>query len=379
MEDANLLQYSKDNLESLLSMLQEFVELESPSHEDKAVSDRCGQYLFEHFGRLGFSMEKIPQDTCGDHLYGELGKGAKNVLLVGHYDTVFPVGTLNTMPFRRRDKENKIYGPGVLDMKGGIIMAYFAVKALLHLGLFPQHTVGVFFNSDEESGSFSSSSLIVTKARQYRHVLVMEPGGTHLNYVKTSRSGRGTYEVIAKGIAAHSGTNPDKAISPIEEVSRQILRIKEWNDGSEGLSLTPTWIHGGIKGTCMVPEEASFSMDVRAISAELCAEAERRIRTMEPLLPGVKLRVEGGIDKPVMRADSTLFETARAFGKAFGLDLQGIHVGGGSDGNFTAAAGASTLDGLGVTGDLLHNIGEFAYIDHIPPRTALVAKLLLRL
>ena len=376
MEDKKILQYMEEHLDHLLAMLQTFVELESPSHEDKSASDKCGQFLYDRFGEIGFSMEKIPQTTCGDHVYGELGTGEKSVLFVGHYDTVFPLGTLGTMPFRRVDAENKIYGPGVMDMKGGIIMAYFAVKALLDLGLFPARTIGVFFNSDEESGSFCSSDLIVEKARHYKHVFVMEPGGTQLENVKTKRSGRATYEVIAKGVSAHSGTNPDKALSPIEEIARQILRIKEWNDNTKGLTLTPTWIQGGIKGTCMAPETASFSMDVRATTTALSEETDHKVRGLEPFIPGVSLHIEGGVDKPVMEGDAALFATARQLAAAFGLNLDGIHVGGGSDGNFTAAAGISTLDGLGVTGDLLHNPGEFAYIDHIPPRTALVAKLL---
>ncbi|MDD2216697.1 MAG: M20/M25/M40 family metallo-hydrolase, partial [Eubacteriales bacterium] len=279
-----------------------------------------------------------------------------------------------TMPFKMEN--GKAYGPGILDMKGGIIMAYFSIKALLDLGLMPNKKIGIFFNSDEESGSFCSRDLILEKARQYNNVLVMEPGVNDFHAIKTGRYGRGTYDIIAYGKAAHSGSNPHLAINPLMELARQLLRIEQWNSDTEGVTFAPTIINGGIAGTCMVPELAYFTMDVRYKTEEQVKTIHERIMKLEALTPGARLEVQGKIDKPVMFADNNLFQKAIQVAKQYGLELKGITVGGGSDGNFTAAEGIPTLDGLGTTGEFLHNPLEYIHMDHVPYRTAMVSKLL---
>lgn len=375
MTDEKIVSYLEEQLSAYLKVMKEFVELESPSFEHKEASDLCSRFLEAKFAELGFQMRRIPQTACGDHLYGELGCGRKSILFVGHYDTVFPVGTLKTMPFRVEG--DTAYGPGLLDMKGGIMMAYFAIKALQTLELMPACTIGVFFNGDEESGSFHSSDLIIEAARQYEHVLVMEPGVDDLNAVKTHRYGRGTYEVIAHGKAAHSGSNSHQAISPLTELAHQLLRIAEWDKELNGeVTLAPTAIQGGEPETCMIPESARFTMDVRYRTKELCDQVHQRIMGLQAIMPGATLEVRGRIDKPVMIADPALFEITKALGKRCGLEIVGISIGGGSDGNFTADAGIPTMDGLGPSGALLHNPGEFIHTDHFARRTALVAQLL---
>lgn len=374
MTDEKLVSCLEAQIPEYLKLLQRFVELESPSFEHKESSDRCADFLEETFGALGFRMKRLPQETCGDHLYGELGEGPKSILFVGHYDTVFPVGTLETMPFRVED--GKAFGPGVLDMKGGIVMAYFAIKTLQELNLMPNRTIGVFFNGDEETGSFHSSDLIVQAARQYENVLVMEPGVNDLHSVKTSRYGRGTYHIIAHGKAAHSGSNSHLAISPLMEIARQLLFIEKWNQELEDVTLAPTAISGGEPETCMVPETARLTMDVRYRTKELSQTVHRQIMDLKAQMPGVRLEVQGRIDKPVMIADPGLFEKAVELGKDCGLELKGVPIGGGSDGNFTADAGVPTLDGLGTSGEFLHNPGEYIHVGHVARRTALVAKLL---
>lgn len=375
MADDKLVSYFESQIPAYLKLLQQFVELESPSFEHKESSDRCADFLEETFGALGFRMNRLPQDSCGDHLYGELGEGPKSVLFVGHYDTVYPVGTLETMPFRVEG--GKAFGPGVLDMKGGIIMAYFAIKALQELDLMPKRTIGVFFNGDEETGSFHSSDRIIQAARQYENVLVMEPGVNDLHSVKTSRHGRGTYHLIAHGKAAHSGSNPHQAISPLMEIARQLLFLEKWDrELNEEVTLAPTAISGGEPETCMIPETARLTMDVRYRTKELCQSVHRQIMDLKAQMPGVRLEVQGKIDKPVMIADPGLFQKAAELGKSCGLELKGVPIGGGSDGNFTADAGVPTLDGLGTSGEFLHNPHEYIHVGHIPQRTALVAKLL---
>lgn len=369
-----MLTYLMSHQEDYVSMLKDFVELESPSHEDKAVSDKCSRFIEKAFEGLGFKIERIPQDECGDHIYGELGDGEKSTIIVGHYDTVFPLGTLEKMPFKVLN--GKAYGPGVLDMKGGIIMAYFAIKALLELGVMPKKKIGIFFNGDEESGSFTSSDKIIKKSRDYKSVLVMEPGINDINSIKMARYGRGTYDVIAHGKAAHSGSNSHLAVSPLLELARQLLFIEKWSSETEGATFTPTYINGGIPGTCMVPESAYFTMDVRYLTQDLADDIHKQIMDIKPIGQGIKIDVRGKIDKPVMIGDENLFRLASAIGHKYGLDLKGVTIGGGSDGNFTAAAGIPTLDGLGTTGEFLHNADEYIHLDHVPYRTAVVASLL---
>ena len=374
MGNDKILMYLEQHQQDFLEMFRDFVELESPSHEDKEVSDQCCNFLEKAFTALGFHIERIHQDTCGDHLYGELGNGEASALIVGHYDTVFPIGTIKTMPYKIEN--GKVYGPGALDMKGGILMAYFALKALIDLDLMPKKKIGIFLNGDEESGSFHSSDLIVEKARNYNNVLVMEPGVNDLQTVKTGRYGRGTYDVIAHGKAAHSGSNSHLAVSPLSELARQLLFIEQWDRETEGVTFAPTAINGGIPGTCMVPETAYFTMDVRYKTEELSGTVHEKIMNLKALTPDVRLEVQGKIDKPVMKGDKKLFRKLAEVSRQYGVELKGVTIGGGSDGNFTAAAGIPTLDGLGTTGEFLHNPAEYVNLDHIPCRTAMLAQLL---
>ncbi len=374
MSNDNILTYLQQHQDEFLHMLRKFVELESPSHEDKEASDRCSRFLEKAFSGLGFRIERIRQDTCGDHICGEIGTGERSALILGHYDTVYPIGTIKTMPYKVQNR--KAYGPGILDMKGGIIMSYFALKALIELDLMPNKKIGVFFNGDEESGSFCSSDLIIEKTKNYHCALVMEPGINDLNAIKIKRYGRGTYDIIAHGKAAHSGSNSHLAVSPLMEIARQLLYIEQWNHDTEGVTFTPTVINGGIAGTCMVPETAYLTMDVRYQTEEKAQKIHEKIMNLKALTPEIHLEVRGEIDKPVMVGDEELFQKAMEIGKQYGLELKGVTVGGGSDGNFTAAAGIPTLDGLGATGEFLHNPEEYIHTDHIPYRTALLAKLL---
>ena len=374
MSEDKIVSYLEAQVPAYLQLLQKLVELESPSFEHKEASDKCSHFLEETFGQLGFRMRRIPQESCGDHVYGELGEGPKSVLFVGHYDTVYPVGTLETMPFRVEG--GKAFGPGVLDMKGGIIMAYFAIKALQDLELMPHKTIGVFFNGDEETGRFHSSDLIIEAARQYEQVFVMEPGVNDFGALKTGRSGRGTYTLVAHGKAAHSGSNPHLAISPLMEVARQLLYLEQWNQELEEVTLAPTAIRGGEPETCMIPETAQLTMDVRYRTRETAQTVHQQIMGLQARMPGIRLEVHGKIDKPVMEADPELFRKAVKLGKTCGLEVTGVHIGGGSDGNFTSDAGIPTLDGLGTSGEFLHNPNEYIHVDHIAKRTALVAKLL---
>ncbi len=369
-----LSKYMNENMEEFLVKFKEFIELETPSHENKRESDKCADFLENLFSELGFDIERIPQKTCGDHIYGEFGKGNKTALIVGHYDTVFPIGSIKNMPFKIDG--DKVLGPGVLDMKGGILMTYFAIKALISLDLLPDSKIGIFFNSDEESGSHCSSNLIIEKAKQYKCALVVEPGLKELGSVKVARHGRGTYEIRAHGVSAHSGSNPHLAVSPLLELAKQLIRIEEWDKSLDDVTFAPTAIIGGIFDTCVVPEEAKFSMDVRYKTKRAVEEIHKKILDLKPIDSRINLEVCGKIDKPLMEADMTLYEKVKEIGRGYGVEIKGVSIGGGSDGNFTADAGIPTLDGLGTTGEFLHNPAEYANISHIPVRTAILAELI---
>lgn len=371
------LTYFNAHLEEMLADLKTLVELESPSHESKEASDKAGQFIRKLFAGIGFRVRTIRQETCGDHVIAETGDPSEpGILFLGHYDTVFPLGTIRSMPFRIDREAGKVFGPGVLDMKGGIIMGYCVMKCLKELGRMPEKHVTFFFSSDEESGSFHSSDLIVEEAKKNRRVIVLEPGLDGIGSFKAKRYGRGTYTVTAHGRAAHSGGNPEQAISPLLEIARQLEKIDTWNEYEKGITFAPTCMGGGVPGTCMVPEKAWFTMDVRFRTSEMAEETDRRIRSLQPLKEGLTLEITGGIDKPPMETPPELISAVSKIGKEIGLEMQPFSIGGGSDGNFTSGtAHVDTLDGVGMTGLFLHNPGEYANIRHIPQRCALLARL----
>jgi glutamate carboxypeptidase len=361
-------------LDELLKVLGGAVNLESPSHEDKGASDRCSQYLQDLFRSAGFKITVIPQELNGDHFIAELGKGEKGTLCVGHYDTVFPIGTIKDMPFRIEG--SKAYGPGILDMKGGIIMGYYAVKALQELDMLPENKITFFINGDEESGSFHSSGRIVEEAMKNKRALILEPGLDEAGQVKMGRYGRGTYDITAHGRAAHSGSNSHQAISPMLELAHQLIRIHEMNDYEGGVTLAPTYMQAGVYGTCVVPESGWISVDVRTKNAELSKKLDALMMSLPPATSGIRLEIKGGIDKPPLEGDEKLFEMMKEFGAELGLEVSGVVSGGGSDGNFTAAAGVPTLDGLGMSGLDLHSPEEYINIDHIAKRATMLARMI---
>ena len=362
-------------LPDLLGTLGDIVQIETPSHEDKAASDICCDYLQKLWSDIGFEMTRIHQDTCADDLYGEIGEGEKLALIVGHFDTVFPLGTLAKMPWKVEG--DKAYGPGCLDMKGGIVMAYYAIRTLQDLGRMPAGKIGVYFDANEESGSFCSSDKIIEKAKQYGCALVMEPGVKSLGSIKTMRYGRGTYTVTAHGRSAHSGSNPKDALSPFLEIARQLQRLDQWMHEQEDVTYAPTVIRGGIDGTCVIPETASFTMDVRFRTQEAMDRAHEEILALGPILPGYTVTVEGEIDKPIMIGDETLYKVLESIAPDYDMELEPVACSGGSDGNFTAGgAHVPTLDGIGMSGEFLHTPEEYINVNHIVQRTSLFARLL---
>jgi glutamate carboxypeptidase len=297
---------------------------------------------------------------------------------VGHYDTVWPSGEAQRRPFRIED--GAAYGPGVYDMKAGLLQAIFALKALQDTGRFPEDKrVVLLINSDEEIGSPTSREFIETAARQSAGAFVLEPPMEPSGALKTARKGSGRYKLTVKGVSAHAGVNPEQGISAIQELAYQIQLMHKLTDYNIGTTVNVGIVQGGI-GSNVVPDHAEAEIDVRVATLDEAARIEAEFASLTPSLPGAELIVTGGMMRPPMErtdAIASLYSLARELAMAeFGLALEEMATGGVSDGNFTAAAGTPTLDGLGARGDFAHSPREYVRIDEIPVRTALLARLI---
>jgi len=362
-------------------LLGRFARAESPSF-DKAAVDRFGRIVAAEWTRRGASVTLVRQRERGNHIRAEWhprgGRARGQILVLGHLDTVYEAGTIARMPFRIA--RGRAWGPGTLDMKGGLVIALFAADALAAAGCVPEKRIVFLWTTDEEIGSETSRRIIEQEARRSDAVLVLEPALGPEGHVKTSRKGVGEIELIATGRAAHAGLNPEDGVNAIEEIARQIARISSWNQPRRGITVSAGVIEGGTRSN-VVPDHARVLVDVRA-SREMDMRAlERKFRTLRPILRGAKLQVRGGFNRPPMegKAGAALFAVARALAKDLGVSLGEAFVGGGSDGNFTAALGVPTLDGLGAVGEGAHSPKENVVIGRLPERAALLAALLANL
>lgn len=347
--------------------------IESPT-PDKAAVDRCGAEIARELSAAGAAVRDVGQRACGNHIVAELAGSGPRILLLGHIDTVWPVGELARMPVAERD--GRLFGPGVLDMKGGVAIGILALRALTSLP-GPPPNAAFLLTSDEETGSEWSRSLIEGEASRSDAVLVLEPslpGGA----LKTSRKGCGRFEMTVTGVTAHAGIEPEKGASAVLELCEQILGLEKLQDASRGTSLTVGLASGGTRPN-VVPGEASAMIDARVFSA---AEAERVSTALAGLTatrPRTAVRVTGGFDRPPLErtaAVGRLYDLARSIGRELGLDVSEGATGGASDGNFTSALGIPTLDGLGAIGDGAHAAHEHVVVDALAPRAALVACLI---
>jgi len=327
---------------------------------------------------IGGRVREVPAASSGNHVVAEFGRGHRRVLLLGHLDTVWPVGTLAGMPVVERD--GRLFGPGVFDMKGGIGISMLALRALAAVSAETMPRVTVLLTADEETGSATSRSLIEDEARHSDAVLVLEPalpGGA----LKTSRKGCGTFELLVTGAAAHAGIEPEKGVNAILELCEQILQLERLQDVGRGTSVTVCLASGGTRAN-VVPAEARATVDVRASLTDEADRVTRAARNLRAGRAGATVHVSGGFDRaPMERTASVarLYEIARSVGRELGITVTEGATGGASDGNITAAMGVPTLDGLGAVGDGAHAAHEHVIIDALPARAALLAGLVLRL
>jgi len=369
----------KARVPEMLSTLQKLVLAESPSLE-KAPADRCCNLLAKEWRKRGASVERIAQKHRGDQLritwWHEKSRPAGQLLVLGHYDTVYSSGSLAKMPFRVSG--GKAYGPGIFDMKAGLVQALFALETLQQTKAPLRHKVVFLWTSDEEIGSEASRKLIETEARRSEAVFVLEPSLGPKGLLKTARKGVGEAELVVHGRASHAGLAPQEGINAIHELSRQLLRIQEWNDLRRGVSVNADIIEGGTRVN-VIAERARAVLDLRALRVSDMRRLERRLRALRPILPGAKLEVRGGFNRaPLERKSSAaLFAKAKSLAAQMGLSLGECTAGGGSDGNLTAAVGVPTLDGLGAVGHGAHSQNEHIIINTMSARAALLAALLL--
>jgi glutamate carboxypeptidase len=363
----------REELPEAVKLLGEMVSMESPSF-DKGLTDKFVGFLGDQFHRkfheAGGRVDIIAAEKFGNHLRIQFpAPSDKRILILGHTDTVWPAGEITKRPFTT--ESGRALGPGVFDMKSGILLIMMALQSLAY------RPVTVLLTSDEEAGSSSSRALIEAEANSCHAVLVVEPslpGGA----LKTARKGVGRFTIKASGRAAHAGIEPEKGVNAIEEISRQILKLQKMSDPDHGTTVTVGVVQGGTRSN-VVPAEAAAEVDVRVTTMEEAERIARSIKSLRPELQDARLEIHGGINRPPMeRTEETaqLFRLARSLAAQMGMDLKEASTGGASDGNFTAALGIPTLDGLGAIGGGAHAANEWVEIESLPQRAALLAGLI---
>lgn len=373
-----ILRHIQHQREAFIALLASLVEVESPTGDAAAVG-RFVELVSDTLAPLG-RIRKHAGGAFGPHLSCEMRLPGRRkngqVLVLGHSDTVWPLGTLGCMPFRRA--RGRLWGPGVLDMKAGIASFVFAARALRDLEIAVPSRVLLQLNSDEEVGSPSSRALTETNARSSHAVLVLEPGTGLSGKLKTARKGVGVFAVAVHGRAAHAGVDFSAGASAVLELARQIQRIAGFTNLERGITVNPGVIAGGTRSN-VVAETARVEVDVRVPRLGDAASLDRKFHRLGAFDKRCRVEVSGGLNRPPMeRMPGTvrLFRLARKLGAGMGVTVEESHSGGGSDGNFTAALGVPTLDGLGAAGEGAHAANENILINRIADRTALLAKLL---
>lgn len=357
--------------------LRRLVEIESPSR-DKAAVDVLGAVVAAEAHELGATVTQDRQAERGDHVvaHWEGPPERRQFLILCHLDTVWPRGTLAERP--ARIENGHFYGPGSYDMKAGVVITLAALRGLRALGRWPERPITALFNSDEELGSRTSRALIEAQARRSELVLVMEPALAD-GSLKTSRKGTGWFVVTTIGLAAHAGQCHDEGINAIEELAHQILTLQSLTDYDRGTTINVGRVQGGRR-TNVVPDQAQAWVDLRITWPQEGQRMQEQILALKPHLPGASVRVRGKLSRPPMPRDALMiqtFERATGIAAKIGLKLTEGSTGGASDGNFCAALGVPTLDGLGAVGEGAHALHEHVVIASLPERAALLAALLL--
>ena len=368
----------------MVRLLKRFVCCESPTDSKPAV-DNFGRLVAAEWRRRGAKVECLRRKDAGNHLRitwpansaRRSGPSARDgqILVLGHMDTVYETGTIKKMPFRV--SRGRAFGPGAFDMKGGLVIALFAVDTLAREDWLPRRRIVFLWTSDEETGSKSSREAIENEARRSAAVLVLEPAGGPEGQLKTRRKATGTAEIVIAGRAAHAGLDPGAGVNAVHELALQATQLMRLNNPRRGITVNPTIAQGGTRSN-VIPAEARLTVDLRAETLADMRRIERRLKALRPTLPGARVAVEGGFSRPPLerRASAALFARASKLADQLGFSVGECLAGGGSDGNFTAALGVPTLDGLGAVGHGAHSADEQVIVAALPERAALLAALL---
>ncbi|MEI6290448.1 MAG: M20 family metallopeptidase [Chloroflexota bacterium] len=359
--------------DEMTAFLKKIVEIETPSQQKSAV-DKLGKLLVKECEARGGKVEVHPSELTGNNIVARWGSGEGGILLMHHMDTVFPLGTIEKMPFY--EKDGKIFGPGVLDMKGGIVISLTVISALLKAGALNM-PITVLITSDEELGSEHSVELIKKLASEASMVLVMESGLVD-GALKTWRKGVGEYFIKVKGRASHAGGAHDEGRNAIEEMAHQVLAIQKMTDYKRGTTLNVGVIQGGTVSN-VVPEEANIIVDYRVLLPEEADRVDQAIQNLKPVTRDTTLEIKGGLNRPPMPNDDLMkatFKKAEKIAGDIGLEILAGGSGGGSDGNFVAPLGIPLLDGVGTYGEGLHSEREYIFSRSLPERAAFVAALI---
>ena len=358
------------------NLLKQLVETESPSHE-KAAVDRVGSIVADECRKLNAQVEIIPNKKTGDHILAKWGNDSRNgVLILCHMDTVFPLGTLKTFPYKEAD--GKIHGPGTLDMKAGIVITLSAISSLLSKGRAAPCPVTALFTSDEEIGSLTSRKHIESLAQEASIVFVME-GALLDGSLKTWRKGVGEFNVKVKGRAAHAGGDHKEGRNAIEEMAHQVIAIQKLTNYEKQTTLNVGIINGGTASN-VVPEESTIEVDVRVMQPGEWERLEGEMKKLKPALDGTSIEVSGGLNRPPMpfgEVSQTAFKKASQIAKdVLGIELKAGGTGGASDGNFVAPLGIPVLDGMGAIGEGYHSDREYIFANSLEERAKLLAALI---
>jgi len=390
MNPSDIVEHFQRRESEMIDMIREIVEIESPSF-DIERSKLVATWIENEARKIGgdLEIERVPSEKCGDHVliraFGSETRGAsgsprsgdqKNILLLGHTDTVHPVGTKLLNPTRIED--GKFYGCGIFDMKAGVVLMLEAIRFFVESASRPSRPITVLLSCDEEVGSFSGREIVEREAGNAEACLVFEPSAE--GRVKTGRKGTGMFTLKAVGIPAHAGLEPEKGASAILELARHIEQLHTLNNVAVGTTVNVCTARGGTT-TNVIPERAECTIDVRFASMDEATRIESSIRSLVAFDKRVSIEISGGINRPPMERTAdvvAIYEKARSIAAGFGYELGETQVGGASDGNFVAALGVPVLDGLGISGDGAHRLDEHIFVDDIAKRATLVTSLLLR-
>ena len=358
----------------MIALLKQLVETGSPTH-DKAAVNRLGAIVAREAQNLGASIEVIPKADVGDQIIARWGNGPGGILLIGHIDTVYPLGILSKMPFH--EKDGKIFGPGVLDMKSGLVIMLTAISALQESGQMPARPITAFFNTDEEMGSYESREIIEKLGKDAELALVHEPAEPD-GALLTWRKGTGKFKVKVQGRAAHSGGEHQKGLNAIAELAQHIVAIQNLTDYEKGTTINIGAVHGG-RAINIVPAYAEADGDIRIMQVSEYKRVEEFMHSLTPVLKDIVIEISCNLNRPPLPFNSMMeaaFDKAYDIAKGIGQEIKAGGSGSASDANFIAPLNVPVLDGLGGSGEGFHSDDEYVLTSSLPERASLTAALL---